>query len=78
MRNKKPQEEQPAKPPIDVDALADAIKSLSDGAKKMHAGRLGKRAIIILLHDACGGSVTKTDVERVLDAMPELEKRFLR
>lgn len=63
-------------PPIPAEVLADSIVAISAGIKKMRAGRLGDRAVIVLLKDATG--VSQRDIKLVIDGMASLEAMYLR
>lgn len=58
------------------ETIADAVKNVSEGTKKLLNGRLNKRALLLLLSHASG--VSQRQVESVLDAMAGLEKRYLK
>lgn len=60
----------------DEDALAQAVKDVSDGVKKMMSGRLNRKALLVLISHA--SSVSQNTVGHVLDAMADLERKYLK
>lgn len=64
------------KPPFDAEAFAQNIQAISDGMQALLSSRLRKRAIVLLLNDSCG--VSMANIVKVLDALPELSKTYLR
>ncbi len=60
-----------------VEAIAENIVNLATGVHKIVDGRLNKKAIILLLASAAGGMPQET-VTRVLDAIMNLDKKFLK
>jgi hypothetical protein len=59
-----------------VDVLATEIVKISEGIKKIKAGRLNDKAIVLLIHKASG--VNSESVRSVLNGMESLEKEFLK
>lgn len=57
--------------------LAAAVRDIGAAARKLTSSGLNRRAIVLLLHDACVG-VGKTQIDAILDAMETLERRYLR
>jgi len=70
--------ERAAETPIEetVEDLAEAIHKLADAVDTMKRVGLMDRAVVLLLSDVSG--VGKVDVRRVLNAMRELRKTYLR
>jgi len=62
--------------PEPVEVLAESIKTISDGMKKIRAGRLNDRALTVLLKDATG--VPLYEIKRILDGIEGLEALYLR
>lgn len=62
---------------VDPDILASAIVDVSNAAKKLLNSRLSKRAIAILIRDACKGNRSLCDILEVLDAAENLSRRFV-
>lgn len=62
--------------PVPDEVLAESIKAISDGMKKIRAGRLNDRALVVLLKDASG--VPIYEIKKVLDGMESLEANYLR
>lgn len=61
---------------IPTEIIASAIVEISDGMKKIKAGRLNDKAIIYLIHKSSG--IKQDDVARVLTAMERLKKDYLK
>jgi 2-phosphoglycerate kinase len=61
---------------IPVEIRAESIKEISEAVRKLRAGRLTDRAIILLIHDHCG--VGKPAIKAVLDGMQTLSKRYIK
>lgn len=64
------------KPTTDAesDTLANAIRNISDGYETLKKSGLNKRAVVVLLNDSTG--IGKRDIERILDALPQLKKDY--
>lgn len=56
--------------------IADQIKAISDGTKRLMSGRLNKKALLLLLSHSSGCS--QRQVSSVLDSLQNLEKRYLK
>ena len=65
------------KNPVPLEILADEIKAVSNGIKKLYSGPLKRRAIVLLLKD-CTPGVTMTQIENIMDSMDALAQRFLK
>ena len=63
-------------PPIPTEVLADSIVAISAGMRKIRQGRLGDRAILVLLKDATG--VPQYTIKKVLDGLESLEATYLK
>ena len=63
-------------PEIPVEILAQSIKDISEGIRKMRSGRLTDRAIILLIADNC--NVGKPAIKEVLESMNSLSKKYLK
>lgn len=63
--------------PIAVEIIAAAIVEISEGMKRINAGRLNQRAIVTLILDSTSG-LRRTDVITVLNALESLERKYLR
>lgn len=72
--------------PIPVEVLADSIKAISDGIKKLRAGPLTDKALVLLIQHAAtklrrGHSIVNVgavDIRAVLDGMESLERVYLK
>lgn len=62
-------------PPETTEILAEAIVRIGDAHQKLKASGLNEKAIILLLHDLT--KVSRTDVKKVLDALPRLRGYYL-
>lgn len=63
--------------PEPLEILAQSIIDVSDAAKKMLSGRLKKSTIVLLLQNACGNRVTRSQIEDVLDNAAKLKYLYL-
>lgn len=68
--------QKPNEPEVPAEILAQSIETVSNGMRKILNTRLNKRALMLLIRDAC--SLSLTEVEKVLDAIENLDKRFLK
>lgn len=68
--------------PIAVDVIAEAIISISKGVKVLTGSRLKRGALVLLIQHASptlnGRSITRREVEAVLDGIESLEKQYLK
>ena len=62
--------------PEPTEVIAAAIIEISAAIKKMDAGRLKRRAILVLLRDQTG--LPMSEIERVLNAIGDLEKDYVK
>lgn len=70
---------QPEKVQVNADsleAIADHVAALSEIGKMIKNSRMKMHTICLLVKNMTG--IKLEDVERVLNALPELEKRFLK
>lgn len=67
---------QPPSEPIAAEILAASIVDIAAGMKKLDAGRLKRRALVILIAESSG--VRRGDVEAVLNSMESLETSWLK
>lgn len=72
--NKDPNAPQP------FEVMEKAIVEIAEGARKMLAAKLNRRALLVLMQDACGGrgSISKETIARVLDEAAKLDKTYLK
>lgn len=61
---------------IPTEILAQAIVDLSAAGRALLNSRLKKRTLMLLLKDASGVSLHQ--IEKILDALPQLEKEYLK
>lgn len=54
--------------------LASSIVIVAEGAKALLGSRLTKRAVLLLVQDACPGSISLANVEMVLNAAADLRR----
>jgi len=77
---------QDAEKPVPVEIIADSIVSISDGLRKLRAGRLNDRALILLIQHASpmagAGRLRKPisakEVRAVLEGIESLEREYLK
>ncbi len=58
-----------------VELLATSIVKVSEAAQKMQASGLTRRAMALLIQDVCKVGIPA--INAVLDALPELSKRYV-
>ncbi len=68
--------QKPDEPEVPAEILAQSIETVANGMRKILSTRLSKRALMILIRDACNLSLT--EIGNVLDAIENLDKRFLK
>jgi hypothetical protein len=61
---------------IPTEILAEAIVKLSAVGKTLKGSRLKKHTILLLLKDAT--KIPFHEIEKILDALPELERLYLK
>ncbi len=62
--------------PEPLEVLAKSIIEISDAFKKIQAGPLQRRTIVLLLKDYTG--LAGRDIEKILDAAPKLKDYYLK
>ena len=64
---------------LPVEIIAQEIQDLAEGIKKLRAGKLNDKALVILLHAAIGSqNISKQQITKVLDSLENLEKLYLK
>lgn len=76
MRTKKVEVVQDFENPIPVKILAESIKSIAEGYRKLRASGLNDRAITVLLKDATG--VPSIKIRMVMQALSQLDRLYLK
>ena len=66
----------PNKPPIGKEVLAESITRISDAVDRLLSSGLNRRAVIALLHDKT--KVRKSEIETILDGLESLKKDYCR
>ena len=72
--------------PMPVEVLADSIKAISEGIKKLRTSRLNDKALILLIRHATPGvgsrynpkRVGATEIRAVLEGIESLETTYLK
>lgn len=69
--------------PMPVEILAEHIKAISEGVKKLVNGPLNEKAIVLLIQNAApslqhGQKISATEVRAVLAGLESLERTYLR
>jgi hypothetical protein len=67
---------QPDDEPVPTEVLATAILEISEGMMKINSGKLNRRALLVLLKDASG--VSMSDIDKVLNHLEDLGKTYLK
>lgn len=76
MKNTKARVVQDKENPIATEIIASSIREISQGVKKIRAGSLNDKALILLLSKSSG--VAQYECERVLNSLESLESTYLR
>lgn len=66
----------PETPERTAEVIADDIASIAEGVRKLRAGRLTDKALVLLLSEASG--VNRSNCFQVLDALATLDKKYLK
>jgi hypothetical protein len=61
-----------------TELIARSIIHIAESFEKIEKGALSQRAIILLIHDACGGKVGKTQIELVLKNISKLRDYYIK
>lgn len=71
--------------PVPIEVLAESIKAISDGVKKLRAGPLNERALVLLIQHAAPNigkwgtnRIGMTEIKAVLEGMESLETAYLK
>lgn len=72
--------------PVPVEVLAASIRSISDGIKKLRAGPLNDKAIVLLIQHAAPhvggrsgyGQISTKEIRAVIEGMDALEATYLK
>jgi predicted transcriptional regulator len=67
------------------EVVADEIKSISEGVRKLLSGKLNKRAIVVLIQESAPQmrsgytykKISKTEIDAILENMSNLDKYYL-
>lgn len=73
---------------VPTEVLADAIVAISDGVKKLRAGKLKERALLLLIQDAApspkrgryrtGQAIPIKTIKAVLEGMESLRAQYVK
>lgn len=66
----------PETPEHSAEVIAEHIAAIAESMKKMRAGKLNERAIVLLVSASSG--VNQSTVRSVLEALDTLDKKYLR
>jgi len=66
-----------------VEIIAESIKTVADGVRKLRAGPLSDRALLLLIQHAAprdrrGQTVSLGEIKRVFDGIDSLEHEYLK
>jgi hypothetical protein len=61
-----------------AEILASAIVTIAEGMRKLRAGKLADRALLLLIQDACPNNIGLDKIRMVLDGIGDLSKRYVR
>ena len=76
MSKKKIETEEERKARETIETIAESIKTLANSVRAFMGGKLNKRAILVLLANAT--RMQQQEVEKVLEAVENLDKTFLK
>lgn len=62
--------------PVATEIMAQAIVDIDKAFKSILNAGLNRNALVVLLYHATAGSVNKTQINHVLDAMDDLRKTY--
>jgi len=62
--------------PISVEIIASSIKQIAQHMRAIEKSSLNRRAILVLLKDCTG--INMNEIEKVLDSLSALDKRYCR
>ncbi len=67
---------------IPTEVLAESIVAISEGIKKLRAGRLTDRALLLLIQDAAPSirnkPISQREIKAVLEGIENLERAFIK
>jgi hypothetical protein len=66
----------PETPEHTAEVIAEDISRIAEGVRKLRAGRLNDRALVILLSASTG--ISKSTIEIVLNGLTTLDGKYLR
>lgn len=69
--------------PMPIEIMAEHIRAISEGIKKLRSGPLTEKALILLIQHATpylytGGRVNVSHIKVVLEGIESLEKKYLK
>lgn len=72
--------------PVPVEVLAESVRAISDGVKKLRASNLNDKALVLLIQHASPAviygykrnPITAQQVRAVLEGMESLEREYLK
>ena len=67
-----------AEKPVAQEILAESIVAVAKAASVLLSGPLKRRAIFVLIRDATSHTVSLNDIEKVLDAAADLQRRYVK
>lgn len=69
---------QEADKPVPVEVLAEAIKTIAQGVRRLRQGPLNDRALFLLIQNAAPGTLSIKDIKAVFSGIDSLEAEYLR
>ncbi len=64
--------------PVTTEIIADAVLAIAQGVRKLRAGRLNDRALVLLIQHATSPPMGQREVKAVLAGIDALEAEYLR
>lgn len=68
--------------PVPIEVMAESIVAISQGIRKLRAGPLNDRALVLLIQHAApshnGAAISQKEIKAVLAGIENLEREYLR
>jgi hypothetical protein len=61
-----------------LNELEEQLRAMSGAVRRLLAGPLNERALLLLINDACPAKVGISDIKVVLDAVANLDSKYLK
>jgi len=68
----------PNKAVIPTEIIAQSIKEIADGMRKLRSGQMNERALLLLIQHSTPSRIGVSAIQEVLNALSDLEKSYLK